>query len=48
MPSEGILNQLGGKITDEQMRKMNYLVDYEDQSPEKVAREFLMEQGLLE
>ncbi|API94034.1 ABC transporter permease [Virgibacillus pantothenticus] len=45
---EGILNQLGGKITDEQMRKMNYLVDYEDQSPEKVAREFLMEQGLLE
>lgn len=45
---ERILNQLGGKITDEQMRKMNYLVDYEDQSPEKVAKEFLLEQGLIE
>ncbi|GGB31187.1 ABC transporter permease [Lentibacillus populi] len=44
---EGILNQLGGKITDDQMRQMNYLVDYEDESPEKVARDFLIKQGLL-
>lgn len=42
-----ILNQLGGKITDNQMRQMNYQVDYDDKSPELVAREFLVEQGLL-
>ncbi|MEN1969976.1 ABC transporter permease/substrate-binding protein [Lentibacillus sp. N15] len=44
---EDILNQLGGKITDEQMRKMNYQVDYDDMPPEKVARDFLVKQGLL-
>ncbi|WP_164668878.1 ABC transporter permease/substrate-binding protein [Virgibacillus doumboii] len=43
-----ILNQLGGKITDDQMRQMNYQVDYEDQSPELVAKEYLVDQGLLE
>lgn len=45
---ERVLNQLGGKITDQQMREMNYLVDYEDQSPEKVAKDFLTDQGLLQ
>lgn len=45
---EGILNKLSGKITDQQMRQMNYQVDYHDESPEIVAREFLIEQGLLE
>lgn len=45
---EGILNKLAGKITDQQMRQMNYQVDYHDEPPEKVAREFLIEQGLLE
>jgi osmoprotectant transport system permease protein len=44
---EGILNQLGGMITDEEMREMNYLVDYEDHSPKKVAEQFLTEKGLL-
>lgn len=42
-----ILNQLGGKITDEQMRQMNYEVDYEDRSPREVAEEFLQDEGLL-
>ena len=45
---EVILNQLGGKITDDEMRKMNYKVDYEDQSPAKVAKQFLEEKGLLQ
>lgn len=43
-----ILNQLGGKITDDQMRQMNYQVDYEQKSPESVARNYLKEQGLLD
>lgn len=45
---EEILNQLGGKITDDQMRQMNYQVDYERKSPESVARNYLTEQGLLD
>src|SRR5699024_9420516 len=45
---EEVLNQLGGKITDEEMRKMNYMVDYEDASPEKVAHDYLVENGLLD
>ncbi|MBY7143559.1 ABC transporter permease/substrate-binding protein [Virgibacillus sp. NKC19-3] len=44
---EEVLNQLGGKITDEEMREMNYEVDYEDRSPNEVAREFLESEGLL-
>ncbi|WP_082234089.1 ABC transporter permease/substrate-binding protein [Halobacillus massiliensis] len=43
-----VLNQLGGLITEDEMRQMNYQVDYEDRNPEEVAREFLTEQGLLE
>ncbi len=43
----GILNKLGGKISDKQMRQMNYAVDYEDKSPETVAREFLTNEGLI-
>ncbi len=45
---EKILNQLGGKITDSQMRQMNYQVDYDDRPPETVAREYLVEQDLIE
>lgn len=44
---KGILNQLGGKITDEEMRQMNYAVDYEDRDPANVAREYLLEEGLI-
>ncbi|MYL28448.1 ABC transporter permease subunit [Halobacillus halophilus] len=45
---EGALNQLGGKITGDEMREMNYEVDFEDRSPETVAREYLVEEGLIE
>ncbi|GAA0611627.1 ABC transporter permease/substrate-binding protein [Virgibacillus siamensis] len=45
---QDILNQLGGKITNQQMRQMNYQVDYKDKSPETVARNFLVKHGLLE
>ncbi|CDQ39897.1 MULTISPECIES: ABC transporter permease/substrate-binding protein [Virgibacillus] len=45
---EEILNQLAGKITDNEMRQMNYQVDYEDQTPHEVAKQYLQEQGLLD
>lgn len=44
---EAILNQLGGRITDAEMRDMNYQVDYEDKPPQKVAEQFLIDKGLL-
>ncbi|WP_284140063.1 MULTISPECIES: ABC transporter permease/substrate-binding protein [unclassified Virgibacillus] len=43
-----LLNQLGGMISDEQMREMNYQVDYEDKSPEDVAYQFLVDQQLIQ
>ncbi|WP_079530013.1 ABC transporter permease/substrate-binding protein [Halobacillus hunanensis] len=43
-----VLNQLAGKITGDQMRQMNYEVSFEDRDPEKVAREYLISEGLLE
>lgn len=45
---ESILNQLSGQITDEEMREMNYQVDYEDASAEDVARDYLIENGFIE
>ncbi|WP_067730313.1 ABC transporter permease/substrate-binding protein [Oceanobacillus damuensis] len=45
---EAILNQLSGKITDDEMRQMNYQVDYEDRSANDVAREYLINEGLLD
>ncbi|GIO23205.1 ABC transporter permease/substrate-binding protein [Oceanobacillus sp. J11TS1] len=44
---EDILNQLSGKITDEEMRELNYQVDYEDAPAEDVAREYLIDKGLI-
>lgn len=44
---EDVLNQLGGQITDKEMRQMNYDVDYEDISPNEVAKAFLINKGLL-
>lgn len=41
------LNSLAGKLTDEKMRKLNYKVDSLKESPAKVAKEFLVEEGLL-
>ncbi|MEK4029620.1 ABC transporter permease/substrate-binding protein [Pseudobacillus sp. FSL P4-0506] len=44
---EQTLNKLAGKVTDEQMREMNYKVNVANQEAEKVAEEFLKEEGLL-
>ena len=44
---EGVLNVLAGKITEEQMSRMNYSVGVEGQSAETVARNFLQSEGLL-
>lgn len=41
------LNKLAGKITDDEMRRMNYEVSVEGKSAESVARDFLMKSGLL-
>jgi osmoprotectant transport system permease protein len=43
---ESILDLLSGKINDRLMTDLNYRVDYLKQSPEKVAREFLVKAGL--
>lgn len=45
---EDVLNKLAGKVTDEEMREMNYLVNEEDESPKEVALAYLKESGLLE
>jgi osmoprotectant transport system permease protein len=42
------LNQLAGKITDDQMREMNYQVAVEGRSAEEVAREYLVEEKLID
>ncbi|MFS0638335.1 glycine betaine ABC transporter substrate-binding protein [Mesobacillus foraminis] len=44
---EGVINQLAGKLTEEKMRELNYKVDSLKESPEKVAKEFLVEEGLI-
>ncbi|WP_059105665.1 ABC transporter permease/substrate-binding protein [Shouchella shacheensis] len=44
---EEILNQLGGRVTEEEITELNYRVDIEDENPYDVAEEFLLEQGLL-
>ncbi|WP_224994719.1 ABC transporter permease/substrate-binding protein [Cesiribacter sp. SM1] len=43
---EEVLNLLAGKITDSVMIAMNYKVDHLKQSPEQVAKEFLLQHGL--
>jgi osmoprotectant transport system substrate-binding protein len=40
------LNQLGGKISDEEMRQLNYAVDGEHRDPVDVVREFLRSKHL--
>ncbi|PLR97562.1 osmoprotectant update ABC transporter permease/substrate-binding subunit OpuFB [Bacillus sp. T33-2] len=41
------LNQLAGKITDDEMREMNYSVNAEGKSAAEVAKEYLEKEGLL-
>lgn len=40
------LAELGGKISDEEMQRLNYAVDGEHRDPRDVAREFLKKKGL--
>jgi len=42
-----ILNALSNQITDQQMQQMNYDVDVQHQSADKVAHDFLVKAGLL-
>ena len=44
---ETVLNKLAGKITESQMSQLNYQVGVEGKSAEEVAREFLVQEGLL-
>ena len=41
-----VLNALGGKISDSEMRQMNYAVDGDQRDPSAVAREFRRERNL--
>lgn len=43
-----VINSLAGKLNDEKMRELNYKVDSLKQTPEKVAKDFLVKEGLLE
>lgn len=45
---EDILQPLADTLDDEAMRELNYLVDIEDESVKSVAKEYLVENGLLE
>ena len=42
-----VLKQLGGILTVNEMRKLNYAVDGEKRQPSDVAREFLRRKGIL-
>jgi osmoprotectant transport system permease protein len=44
---EGALNKLAGKITDDEMREMNFQVNVEGQSAKKVAEEYLKSKKLI-
>ncbi|HEX7065825.1 MAG TPA: glycine betaine ABC transporter substrate-binding protein [Bacillales bacterium] len=43
-----VVNQLKGKISDEEMRHLNGLVDIKRKKPEEVAKQFLKDKGLIE
>lgn len=45
---EKVLNSLAGKITEEDMLKMNSRVDLDNAKPEDVAKDFLIEKGLIQ
>jgi glycine betaine/choline ABC-type transport system substrate-binding protein len=44
---ENVLNELAGKISLEDMQKMNARVDIDQEKPEDVARDFLIDKGLI-
>jgi glycine betaine/choline ABC-type transport system substrate-binding protein len=41
------LEELGGKISQQEMQRMNYAVDGEHRDPAVVATEFLKSKGLI-
>jgi osmoprotectant transport system substrate-binding protein len=41
------LNAISAKVTTEELTKLNKLVDVDKQDPEKVASDWLTQQGLL-
>ncbi|MFD2131309.1 glycine betaine ABC transporter substrate-binding protein [Pseudogracilibacillus auburnensis] len=41
------INKLAGQISEEDMLQMNARVDIDDEKPEEVARQFLIEKGLI-
>ncbi len=45
---KSVLNNLAGKISNDQMQQLNYEVDIEKAKAEEVAKQFLTEQGLLD
>ena len=45
---ENLLNELAGQISEEEMLAMNARVDVDQDQPQDVAREFLIEKGLIE
>ncbi|WP_033541990.1 glycine betaine ABC transporter substrate-binding protein [Planococcus sp. CAU13] len=45
---EDLLNGLAGQITEEEMLAMNARVDVDQDKPEDIARDFLIEKGLIE
>lgn len=44
---EDVINRLAGEISEEDMLDMNAKVDVDEEKPEDVAREFLIEKGLI-
>ncbi|RCW74719.1 ABC transporter permease/substrate-binding protein [Saliterribacillus persicus] len=45
---ESALNKLAGKISGDEMREMNYLVDVEGEDPTDVARNYLEENNIID
>ena len=43
---EGVLNMLAGRLTDSMMTELNYRADYLKQTPETIAKNFLVVNGL--
>jgi glycine betaine/choline ABC-type transport system substrate-binding protein len=41
------IDALGGKISDQEMQKLNYALDGEHRDPKDVAHEFLESKGLV-
>lgn len=45
---ESLLNELAGQISEEEMLAMNARVDIDQDQPQDIARDFLVEKGLIE